>query len=247
MENSTLCIVGCCRNVESYLEKVLSNMDTIYSWWKECKIVIFESDSVDNTRKILNDWVATKGGHRQIVFEDGVHARFPQRTERLAYIRNRLLFHVPPTFDYMLMMDMDDVTQKPISKESFDSCFEINDWEVMTGNTEPYYDIWALRVPNVIDFDCWERFTQLRSLGFPYGVALWETIEKYKEWISSIKTPLPVKGAFNAAALYKVSAIHSCCRFSGSHRGNAICEHVPFQACLRSHGARILFNPRFKF
>lgn len=247
METKTLCIVGCCRDVESYLEKVLTNIDSIYSWWKECKVVIFENDSTDNTRKILNEWVASRGGHREIVTEDGLHSRIPDRVERLAYIRNRLLFHVPPTFDYMLMIDLDDVTQNPISKQSFESCFETNDWDVMTGNTSWYYDIWALRVPNVIEFDCWDRYYEIVRQGFSTQDASWKAIEKYKEWMSHVDKLLPVYSAFNAAVLYKVSMIRQCCRFSGKTNGKSICEHVPFQTCLRSHGARIIFNPNFKF
>lgn len=247
MESKTLCIVGCCRDVEPYIEKVLSNIDTIYSWWKECKVVIFENDSTDNTRKILQNWIESMGGHRQIVTEDGLSTRIQGRVDRLAYIRNRLLFHVPPTFDYMLMMDMDDITEKPIRKESFDSCFGVNDWEVMTSNTDWYYDIWALRVPNIIEFDCWKLYYEIIQQGFSNEDASWKAIEKYKEWMSRVQNILPVYSAFNGAALYKISAIHACCRFSGrTTDGKEICEHVPFQTCLRSHGARIFFNPKFK-
>lgn len=247
MESKTLCIVGCCRDVEPYLEKVLSNIDTIYSWWKECKVVVFENDSKDATRQILENWAMTKGGHIQIVTEDGLHLRIQDRVERLAYIRNRLLFHVPPFFDYMFMVDMDDVFAKPVQKKSFDSCFELNSWSVITANTDKYYDIWALRVPGLIDYDCWERYYEMRAQGIPKSLAESEAIWRLEEIMTRKKDVMFVHSAFNGGALYRISSIQSCCKFAGrTSAGKEICEHVPFQTCIRSHGNRILFNPNFK-
>ena len=245
MENKTCCIVGACQNVEKFLPQVLENMNTISSWWKECKIVIYENDSTDDTPHILEEWKA-QGGHRELVQETGVAARYPHRTERLAYIRNRLLHYVPPSFDYMFMVDMDDVFAKPIRKESFEACFQLKSWDVLTANTDWYYDIWALRVPGMIDFDCWKKYYSLIHSGISEKDALWDAIDQFKERMSKLNQIIIVNSAFNAGALFKVSAIRSCCKFAGRVKDEEICEHVPFQNCLRSHGARILFHPEFK-
>lgn len=246
MESKTLCIVGCCKNVEQFLPSVLGNFDTIASWWKECKIVIYENDSTDRTSAILHEWKA-KGGHREIIQETNLSQRYPSRTERLAYIRNRLLYHVPPFFDYMFMVDMDDVFTQPVQKKSFESCFELNSWNVMTANTDAYYDIWALRVPGLIEYDCWEKYFELIAKGMPKSLAEAESIGRIGEFMHRRKDIMNVHSAFNAGALYKISSIHPCCKFVGkTTAGKEICEHVPFQTCLRSHGNRILFNPNFK-
>ena len=245
MESKSCCIVGACQNVAGYLPQVLANMNTIASWWRECKIVIYENDSTDDTPRILLEW-KNEGGHRELVQETGLAARYPGRTDRLAYIRNRLLHYVPPQFDYMFMVDMDDVFTKPVRKESFEACFQLKSWDVMTANTDWYYDIWALRVPGMIDFDCWKRYYELLRAGYSTKDATWTAIEQYKERMSKLNQIVIVHSAFNAGALYKVSAIRTCCKFVGHVNGNEICEHVPFQACLRSHGARILFHPEFK-
>ena len=246
MENKTLCIVGACKDVAPFLPKVLENVDRIASWWKECKIVIFENDSTDGTKQILQEW-KEKGGHKELVQETNVSQRYPHPIERLAYIRNRLLHYVPPSYDYMFMVDMDDVFINPVQKESFESCFELKSWDVMTANgVEWYYDIWPLRVPGLIEFDCWKRRHEMVRNGYTEKQANWEAIEKYKEQMFREKQVFPVHSAYNTGALYKVSSIHTCCRFAGSMNGEMICEHVPFQNCLRSHGARILFNPNFR-
>lgn len=245
MQDKTLCIVGACRDVAVHLPQVLKNMDTIASWWKECKIVIFENDSIDDTPKILDEWLQ-KGGHREIIHESNLNEKFPNRIERLAYIRNRLLCYVPPFFDYMFMVDMDDVFTSPVQKSSFESCFRIADWDVMTASTPWYYDIWALRVPGLIEFDCWARQRELVKQGKSEKEAIYEAIEKYKEIMTKVPNPIYIYSAFNVGALYKVNKIRQCCRFSAYKKGIEICEHIPFQECLRSHGGKIIYNPGFK-
>jgi hypothetical protein len=247
MEWKSICIVGACKDAAAHLPDVLANLDTIASWWKETKIVIFENDSSDQTSDMLHAWVAERGGSREIVQEPGLHARITERTDRLAYIRNRLLHYVPPTFDYVFMVDMDDVFASPVRKESFDSCFEMRTWDVMTANgVECYYDIWALRIPGFIEFDCWTLGRSLVSKGYSKKDAEWSAIEMYKEYMYKLNHTIVVHSAFNTGALYKVNAIKPCCRFAGTANGAITCEHIPFQTCLRSHGARILFNPDFK-
>lgn len=246
METKTLCIVGACKNAAAFLPILLPKLTTIASWWKECKIVIYENDSTDETSELLHAWKAL-GGHIDIVQETNLDTRYPSRVERLAYIRNRLLHYVPSFFDYMLMVDLDDVFLAPPSKEAFESCFTLKSWDVMTANGRgSYYDIWALRVPGLIEFDCWTRYYQLLRQGVPKQQATYEAIEKYKDIMATMNQILPVFSAFNIGILCKVSAIHPCCRFCASVNGAEICEHVPFQNCLRSHGARILFNPFFR-
>jgi hypothetical protein len=247
MEGKSLCIVGACKNTEAHLPGVLRNLDTVASWWKESKIVLFENDSSDRTSEMLHAWVAEKGGHREIVQETGLHERIRGRTDRLAYIRNRLLYYVPTGFDYVFMVDLDDVFQTPVRKESFESCFELRTWDAMTaiGDTG-YYDVWALRIPGVLESDCWHDVNRLRTSGMTREQAVDSAITRHNTFMNGLKEPTIVHSAFNVGMLLKVSAIHPCCRYVGTVNGWETCEHVPFQNCLRSHGARILFNPNFK-
>lgn len=251
MEQSTICILGACKNSEPFLPDVLDNIKVISSWFKECRVVIYENDSTDRTHEMLMEWVSLRehNVHRQVISESNLNARFPGRTVRLAHIRNTLLHHIPPGFDYFMMVDLDDVFTHPVRKESFDSCFEMKDkWDVVTANGYGgYYDIWALRVPGVIEFDCWQRYYELiRSGKYTQKQATYEAIEKFKDYMHGVKEPMYVDGAFNVAMISKVSILRPCCRYSGVADNISCCEHYPFQKCLRSHGARILFNPNFR-
>jgi hypothetical protein len=247
MESASVCIVGPCKNAAKFLPTVLPKLMTIASWWKTWKIVLYENDSTDGTPDLLHAWKDATPGDIEILHDTNLNERYPHPIVRLAYIRNRLLDSVPPSFDYMLMVDLDDVFVEPPTKEAFESCFDLKTWDVMTANGRHfYYDIWALRVPGRIDYNCWQRYHELTLLHqVPKQQATYQAIECHKEFMASLTQVIPVDSAYNIGILCKVSAIRPCCRFSSGSGGKPICEHVPFQTCLRSHGARILFNPKF--
>jgi hypothetical protein len=251
MDAARICILGACKNSEPFLPGVLANLELVSTWFKECRVVIYENDSTDRTHAILTEWANARehNVHRHIISETNLDARYSDRTVRLAYIRNTLLCHVPPGFDYFMMVDLDDVFSRPVQKASFDSCFAIRDkWDVVTANGYGgYYDIWPLRIPGVIEFDCWEKYYELwRSQKYTQAEAAYEAIEKFKDYMLNVKEPIYVDGAFNVAMIARVSAIRPCCRYAGVDKEVSCTEHVPFQRCLRSHGARILFNPDFR-
>jgi len=251
MENYKVCILGACKNTEAYLPITLSNLDTIASWFKESRIVIYENDSTDGTVNLLQNWTSQKNHSitRHVIKENNLNNRFADRTVRLAYIRNTLLCHIPPDFDYFMMFDLDDVFCSPVKKESFESCFTLQDkWDVVTGNGQTgYHDIWALRLPGLIEFDCWLKYYELMGSGkYNEKDAVNEAVYNFTLAMNEIKEPTYVDSAFNNGMISKVSIIKPCCRYSGILNGNSCCEHVPFQNCLRSHGARILFNPNFR-
>lgn len=251
MENIRVCILGGCKNAEPFLPGVLANLTLVSSWFKECRVVIYENDSTDRTHEMLDEWASEKGHniHRQIIKETNLNDRYPDRTIRLAYIRNTLLCHIPPGFDYFMMVDLDDVFSRPVKKESFESCFAMRDaWDVVTANgLDEYYDIWPLRIPGVIEFDCWQKYYEMwRSKKYTQAEATYEAIEKFKDYMRDVDKPMYVDGAFNIAMISKVSIIRPCCRYAGIDKGESCTEHYPFQKCLRSHGARIMFNPNFR-
>lgn len=250
MDTKTLCILGAARNVAGSLPAVLANIATIASWWKECKIVIYENDSVDTTSTLLHEWKdSAVHPHIEIVQETNLNERFPNRTQRMAYIRNRLLCYIPPSFDYMFMVDMDSVFSHPVEKSSFESCFSVASWDVMTakGATTEYYDVWALRIPGILEADCWQTFNALLSRGMNRSDATREAVSKYNRFMDAQSDILLIHSGFNIGAIYKVPAIRTCCRYSGWNLDRTEgCEHVSFHRCIRSHGSRILFNPNFK-
>jgi hypothetical protein len=261
MNSISLCILACGRNIEPYIEKVLENFSTIQSWCKETKIVIFENDSEDKTAEILQGW--SNGTTKILLTEENLITRIPIREYRLAYIRNRLLETIPSTYDYFMMVDIDDVFIHPVKKESFESCFTLSDWDIITANSyEKYYDIYALRIPNIIDYNCWKKIEEcIHIYKWIPANAIERHVTYFENFMSNIQTPLYVESAFNIAILGKVQSIHPCCKYASGttfiqkkqlfgimKKSFPIheCEHILFHKCIRSHGGKILFNPNFK-
>jgi hypothetical protein len=241
----------------------LSNFATIESWFKETKIVIFENDSVDKTHEILRKW--SNGTTKLLLSELNLVQKIPIREYRLAYIRNILLKNIPSTYEYFMMVDIDDVFVTPVKKESFESCFRLENWDIMTANSyRGYYDIYALRIPNVIEYNCWKRVEELQyKSNYTVERAIDHCVRYFQKFMSNIQTPLYVDSAFNVAILGKTKSLQPCCKYSSTTTATYSrskiffkifrktlnfydCEHIAFNRCIRSHGGKILFNPDFK-
>ena len=160
MKSYNVIFCGTVRNVEPYIQSIIDNIDRCGKKFNQYSVVIYEHDSTDNTRAILN---ANRKANYHYIFEDDV--KEPRRTVRLANGRNRILDEIATlnrtgVYDYIIMLDMDDVNAKGSFVDSIESCFDYdpNTWDVLAGNQhDKYYDIWALRQNGYIDYDCWKR------------------------------------------------------------------------------------------
>jgi hypothetical protein len=110
-------------------------------------------------------------------------------------------------------------------------------WDVLTSNSPGrYYDTWALRSSLLgLDYDCWFGGRSIaRGLG---------KCDEARVRVDQGAPAFAVNSSFNGIGLYRMAALHppanaSQCRYHGS-RNSLICEHVPFNLCLRSHGLRV--------
>lgn len=225
-------IVGAARNVAPTLFNVLKNLETVAEWFSAAKIGIFENDSEDDTAKILRAW---QRPGRVLIQRSNLVQAMPQRTVRLAYARNELLAYArDQAAPLLLVVDLDEVFVKEPNREAFAAALATpGDWGAVAAGlcNGAYYDLWALRAPGILEYDCF--FEGPRP-------------DKAGEQIAALEAPLEVKSAFNGAALYRLGAIHPCCRYIGLSAGHESCEHVSFHACMRSHGAKMWIHPAFK-
>jgi glycosyltransferase involved in cell wall biosynthesis len=110
MDKASCVIIGCAKNVAGQLPKTLEKIEAIRALWAQAAVVIAENGSTDGTKRLLDDYKAKPNTH--ILTLDGSANAIPSRTQRLALIRNTLLDFVHatyPTYDYILMADMDGV------------------------------------------------------------------------------------------------------------------------------------------
>ena len=145
------------------------------------------------------------------------------------------------------MLDLDDVNYSGKFVETIDSCFEHNEWDVLTGNqSDTYYDIWAFRKSGLLDWDCWREYSKATSNGMSDSEAkdkyVWGIIKKFEP-----NQYIEVESAFSGIAIYRLETLPNNCSYKGNYDedGSEICEHVPFHECLKENGRKIFLNTNF--
>ncbi len=253
-------IAGCARNSARDLPFVLRNIERIAGVFKQSRVVICENDSVDGTLDILKQWSAKTNLKCYILSEP---LRLRPRVLRIAWARNRILecirLHALDSYDYLVMMDMDEVNKR-ISLRGFLTSFNYPfDWDVMCANQlDYYYDFFALRTDKY-DINPWGPAERHRwadgtdlSLWFEPDVAGGKRIPVNSD-------PIPVLSCFGGLGIYRMSSIEGVTykpervlNEDGSqftHPDTGIdeydCEHASFHKQMRDrHGAKIYINPR---
>ncbi|MHC5933312.1 glycosyltransferase family 2 protein [Nostoc sp.] len=237
---------GTVRNCEKGLHKAFKTLEKISVLFDESQFIFIESDSNDKTLDILEHY-QRKIPNVMIVSLGSLLPNLPLRTHRIAYCRNKFLeiiesCHKLRAFDYLGVFDMDGINNL-LSPESVFSCFEYDNWDVMTANQLiKYYDIWALRHPQWCPGDCWSEINTCKDI-FGHITSEKLFIKKRQIFISKKTPPIEVESAFGGFALYKMNSILGC-RYSGVNDNHEVCEHIEFHRQIRANGGRIYINPK---
>jgi hypothetical protein len=243
MKQYSVVFGGTVRNVEQFIKKNLEHIDNCGKKFKDYAVVLYENDSSDKTRKILED---NKKDNYHYIFDT---TNEPSRTKRLAHGRNQILNKVRElnNYDFLIMLDLDDVNNSGKFVESIDSCFINHDWDVLTGNQSgDYYDIWAFRKRGLLDWDCWREHARAIKNGMSGSEAsdkyVWGIIKKFEPG-----QMIEVESAFSGIAIYRLETLPDNCSYKGYYDddGSEICEHVPFHECLKNNGLKIFVNTNF--
>jgi hypothetical protein len=222
-------------------------MDEIGKQFKNYKILIYENDSKDFTRKKL---IENKKDHYHYIFEDNI--TIENRTERIAYCRNKLLSYINKScmdYDYLLMVDLDDILASGKLIETINTCFlyKPEQWDAMFANcSDKYYDIFALRKKKYLTSCCWNDTNTLKLQGIDHNTAYNKCIAKYIINYPTDKKLIPVISAFGGAGLYKLTSIgdSTYIGIEPKHINKQICEHVPFNISLINKGCKLYINPK---
>lgn len=250
MIDKKLIIAGIVRNNAQYLPSIFKNIENISSLFKEVKCIFVESDSTDNTVNILNNF-KNKNKNIEIISMGNLRDKMPYRTQRTAFCRNIYLDRVEEIkdeYELLLVMDMDDVNSYPIQSESILSNFKYHDWDMITANNpDGYYDIWALRHPTWMPYDCWEAVgnrPSFMSNDEAINIHVRSRIIKI-----DVNHPLiEVQSAFSGMAFIKTKSIKGGRHIGLIQDGGAIREIVEwiyFCKSINEGKPKIYINPRF--
>lgn len=153
----TSCLIcGCVKDCEKYLDNVFKNIKKIQKLFIKSKIIISFDISNDFTLKRLIE-LKNYFDIDIIINKDPLTN---SRTVNIERARNKILnkiFQSYSEFDYFIMIDMDDVSSKPININVLEEILDekkINIWDGLFFNNANYYDFWGLNFKD-FQYSCW--------------------------------------------------------------------------------------------
>lgn len=248
-------VSACCRNLFTYLPKFREKINLIVSVFHSYQIIFGESDSVDGTLNFLRNW--SRSDPNVVVHTFGKLTNstnhYEGRINRLSDCRNFLINDARKQNQldlakFYLVVDPDVNGNDILTLDNFLSNFvyDWDSWAVMTAaQTSSYYDLWALR-SKWVPYDCWRMVALHKELNMT-----WDTAAAQFVW-RHVKRPIPrdhglieVDSAFGGFAIYQTKYLKDCA-YHSREDGFDLCEHVPFNRCIKRNGGRIFINPTFQ-
>ena len=160
--NKKILLVGTVSNVAKTIEKELRVVLKALSVFDFVEVFLVESDSTDETVKILEN-IALNNSNIKFIARGKLSVKYPHRIARIAYCRNIYVKYNRDNndvgkWDYVAVADLDGMNLK-LKKRGIKSCFETNiDWDgVMANQKFGYYDLYALRASGWVEGDCFEE------------------------------------------------------------------------------------------
>jgi hypothetical protein len=245
----SIVFIGLARDVDPFLKGAMNHIYSISKICSRYKIIIYENDSNDYTKRFLNEYKSKDPDNFILFTLDGLSNQILDRTQRLAYLRNRGLQHLTANYadyDIYFPIDLDLPNSGPANTQHYEQLFSnfLNDPQAggYFPNSLPfYYDIWALRAKEWCEVDCWEQFGNL-SKQIGKEMALKICIDKRQIFLDPNSDPIEVTSAFGGAAIYKVKDIADTF-YNGLNKNKTICEHVYFNQKLLDNGLRLYIQP----
>jgi|GEM_PF-373730 len=236
MEEQEVVICGLARDIMQALPRTIARIERLGEKFKDYKVVIFENDSTDGTREMLQYW--EKVNPKVAVLSEELNAekwgpvQDLERMAQMAAYRNRYLQHIRKQqykFDYLIVFDLD--IPLGFSYDGVAHSFGFDNWDVMGANgilVPPYGD----PIPNPIFYDAFafrpkgdkpaKSLKEINALQFQRGEEL-----------------VPVGSVFGGLTIYRASGILAGAQYSGED-----CEHVMLHQWLRENGFdRQFLNP----
>jgi hypothetical protein len=232
MAATSAVICGLARNVASHLPATIARIERLAAMFRVCGIVVFENDSIDGTSELLADWAATNPAVRIISEQLGqpsiCHGTSRERTERMAYYRNRCRERVLAEYsdcEFCLVADMD--LDGGWSYTGIANTFGFEAWDFVGSHGLSARQSCAPQSLEFMDIFAFRAVGQARHLAQPHPF----TYRRGEPFV-------PVWSCFGGLGIYRTE-----CFNVASYEGDD-CEHVTFHRTLRLRGFdRLYLNP----
>jgi hypothetical protein len=260
---SDILLVGTVSNVEKSLKYDLIKIVNALSSFKEISVFLVESDSTDQTSKLLSNF-ESQIPNFSFLSLGNLKPSIPDRIDRIRYCRNQYVSYIRniPNSElpkFIAVADLDGMN-KALSKKALVSCFSKSDWDVVLSNQKfGYYDIFALRHKKWQPNDCFTELEELKrkiplknsnktnliskvKLNWAYDRARNKAIYSKMIRIKRNSPWIQVNSGFGGFAIYK-SQLFLQHDYSANSALTKESEHVALHNKIVSSGGKIFINP----
>lgn len=212
----SITFIAAIRNCGQHLPEIFKQIDSLRLLYKINCVFVFDN-CTDNSSILLYEYKKKHLNTVEIFHLKG--NKSPLRTCRIAKARNKALSIFENRFanesPFFIMFDADDVNRKKWNKEVLQFYLddqEDNDWDAISFNRQPYYDIWALMIPPYL-YHCW---------GF--GEDSYKIVQYMKSYMAkeldktNSNNSIEVYSAFNGFAIYRTKSFTGI-RYDGTFSG----------------------------
>jgi len=240
MKKHKVVFAGISRDNAPHLANVMNHIEYIGRHFDDYRVIIFENDSRDATKLILNLWQLINPKVK-IKSEDFFNQKRPS-IAFLAQVRNKYLELLSTNeyqdFDIVIPLDMD--MSYGIDLRGVKQSFSLIDrWDMVCSNgisnsKGEMYDAFAFRND--------EFPYSPKEYGAIFNKDYWDFNGNIKEMLKVYDPKgdlIPVHSCFGGLAIYKKKLFDGCSYKSESED----CEHVLLHKCMRDNGARLFMNP----
>lgn len=216
----------------------MRHIEYLGQFFADYRVIVFENDSTDPTKLILNLWQLINP-KVLIISQDFYNAKRPSM-QFLADARNKYLEVLKnkeyDDFDIVIPLDMDMIEGIDV-RGMQDSFSKIDRWDVVCSNG---ISDEAGHMHDALAFRNEEFPYGPREYDLKMGKKYWDNIVDMKKIYSPRSDLIPVHSCFNGLTVYKKELFQNCYYESIDDD----CEHVYLHKCMRSkHNARIFMNP----
>ena len=239
---SKIGIVSLARNCSKNIIKSIKNIQKIIC--KDWRMIIYENDSIDNTKNLLQS-VEDNRIHTISIDDNSSYLidRSQTRTNNLARYRNFCIDWVDKNYsdcDYVIVLDLDADLGFSIEGiynsigwlSSLDDAGGMGSYSPLLSIENSkivfvHYDSFAVRMND------WEPITNNKDIHNPW----------FRNWHPLVgSNPVPIYSCFGGLAVYKTKAF-----LKGRYDGNLGSEHIAFHKSLRDEGYNMYLNPSSRF
>ena len=249
LKNDFVIVTACGRDIAPALPIFRSNLYSILRLFKDYRIFLGESDSVDTTLINFQQWRNEDSKVYVYTYGNLTATYSRNRAHRIAFCRNNLLQVIRGNnwirkAKFLLVMDIDINANAILTVDNFLTNFkyDIRDWAAMTASqTKLYYDVWAVRT-HALNYDCWNIVDPLKHQEIARKIYVYVHAKPIPRELGLI----PVRSAFGGFGVYQTVYLNNCYYKAFDETIRQTCEHISFHDCIVNNGGKIFINSEFQ-